>query len=179
MKKDVIISPLVEKAKNYAIECHSSTNHKYGNEPYSFHLGIAYFYAIAYISYIPAEDRDNILAAIWCHDVIEDCRQSYNDVKENTNERVADLVYAVTNEKGKNRLQRENAKYFTEMRNITGATYVKLCDRMANISNAVQEQSRMLGMYKKEHDYFLKQVDELKYPLMVQHMNNLLYGDEI
>ena len=33
------------------------------------------------------------------HDVIEDCRETYNDVNKATNEEIPELAYALTNEK--------------------------------------------------------------------------------
>ena len=37
------------------------------------------------------------------HDVIEDARQIYNDVRQQLGETVAELAYSLTNEKGRNR----------------------------------------------------------------------------
>lgn len=47
-------------------------------------------------------------------------------------EDVADIVYAVTNEKGKNRSERANEKYYQGIRENKLAVIVKICDRLAN-----------------------------------------------
>jgi hypothetical protein len=43
--------------------------------------------------------------ACWGHDTIEDTRTSYNDAANHLGKDAADIVYAVTNEKGKNRAE--------------------------------------------------------------------------
>jgi (p)ppGpp synthase/HD superfamily hydrolase len=100
------------------------------------------------------DNQANVYLACWAHDTIEDTRVSYNDVKENLNESVADIVYAVTNEKGKNRKERANDKYYEGIRNTPGAVFVKLCDRIANLQYSKMTGSRMFEMYKKENTHF-------------------------
>jgi (p)ppGpp synthase/HD superfamily hydrolase len=66
----------------------------------------------------------------------------------------ADIIYAVTNEKGKNRSERANDKYYEGIRNTPGAVFVKLCDRIANVQYSKMTKSRMFEMYKKENMNF-------------------------
>jgi (p)ppGpp synthase/HD superfamily hydrolase len=98
---------------------------------------------------------DACFRATWGHDLIEDCRVSYNDVKEQLGQEAADIIYAVTNEKGKNRKERANDKYYEGIRNTPGAVFVKLCDRIANVQYSKMTKSRMFEMYKKENDEFI------------------------
>jgi (p)ppGpp synthase/HD superfamily hydrolase len=98
--------------------------------------------------------REACLLAVWGHDLIEDCRVSYNDVEYQLGRAVADIVYAVTNEKGKNRKERANEKYYMGIRETKGAVFVKLCDRIANVQYSKLTKSRMFEMYKKENDEF-------------------------
>jgi (p)ppGpp synthase/HD superfamily hydrolase len=171
---------IVEIAKDYAMKCHKETNHMYDNDkPYVYHLALAISIGETFIHLIPEEERDFVLAAIWCHDVIEDTRQTYNDVRQATNARIADLVFAVTNEKGKRRKDRANDKYYHEMRECNCATFVKLCDRSANIHYSVLSGGGKLEMYKKENSYFCSMVDDFKYPQLIDYMNFLLYGEKI
>jgi (p)ppGpp synthase/HD superfamily hydrolase len=93
--------------------------------------------------------------AIWGHDLIEDTRVSYNDVKDQLGQEAADIIYAVSNEKGKNRKERANAKYYEGIWNTPGAVFVKLCDRIANVQYSKMTKSRMFEMYKKENDHFV------------------------
>ena len=98
--------------------------------------------------------RTACLRATWGHDLIEDCRVSYNDVVNVLGKEAADIVYSVTNEKGKNRHERANEKYYTGIRNTPGGVFVKLCDRIANVQYSKMTKSRMYEMYKKENENF-------------------------
>jgi (p)ppGpp synthase/HD superfamily hydrolase len=71
---------------------------------------------------------------------------------------VADIVYAVTNEKGKNRKERGGVKYYEGIRQTPGAVFVKLCDRIANVQYSKMTKSRMFEMYRKENDDFLTKI---------------------
>lgn len=104
-------------------------NHLYDNKPYSVHLELAYNYAQKYLYLIPNEaEHDNILSAVWLHDTIEDARLTYNDVLKMSNKTVAEIVYAVTNEKGRTRADRANEKYYAGILSTPFAKFVKLCD---------------------------------------------------
>lgn len=157
---------IVSKAKHYAIGMHSITNHKYDGHPYSMHLKMVYDIALDNIHEIPMWDRDTVLAGCWVHDVIEDCRQTYNDVKAATNEAVAELAYALTNEKGKTRKDRANDAYYKGIRETTHATFIKMCDRLANYKYSLEhgKDSGMAKKYEEEMLEFIIKVDAERYP---------------
>lgn len=111
--------------------------------------------------------------ACWGHDLIEDTRASYNDVKSKLGSNAADIVYAVSNEKGRNRAERGNSKYYEGIRNTSGAIFVKMCDRIANVQYSKMTKSRMFEMYKEENLHFLKSVNADMYPEMKQYLINL------
>lgn len=159
----------------WCIEKHESTNHMYDTYlPYEFHLRMVHQVAVDFKhllddtkDYFTGEPyrgprqyqvtlQSACLLATWGHDLIEDCRVSYNDVKEVLGQEVADIVYAVSNEKGKNRKERANDKYYEGIRNTPGAVFVKLCDRIANVQYSKMTKSRMFEMYKKENPEFTK-----------------------
>jgi (p)ppGpp synthase/HD superfamily hydrolase len=162
---------------NWCIEQHRKTNHFYDTYlPYEFHLRMVnqvgqdfkhllddkldYYTGETYRG--PKQDQvtmqEACLVAAWGHDLIEDCRVSYNDVKTHLGQEAADIVYAVTNEKGKNRAERANEKYYQGIRETPGAVFVKLCDRIANVQYSKMTKSRMFEMYKKENDNFIVQL---------------------
>jgi len=149
----------------------------YGDQPYEYHLQMAVDAAEQFIYLIDEQDRDNVIATIWCHDVIEDCRQTYNDVKNATNKTVADLVYALTNEKGRNRKEKANDKYYEGIRQVHYATFCKCCDRIANISHSVKNNDSMLKMYKKEFIHFEQQLRVSKYADMFDYMVTLMQSE--
>lgn len=163
----------------FAIEAHNATNHTYDNKPYSVHLVTVTNIAQQYLHLIPYEHRKEVLAACWLHDTIEDCRLTYNDLKKEFGETVAEIVYAVTNDKGKTRSERAGDKYYEGIRRTPYASFVKLCDRWANIQYSVQTNSKMLSVYEKEHNHFIEQVlslDDVKlYENMIEGMKNSLF----
>jgi len=161
------------KIVEYAISAHANTNHFYGDKPYSFHLENVVNTAIHYINLIPLEAQEDVLAACWCHDLIEDARQSYNDVKINTNKRVADIVYAVSTEKGHDREERQCAKYYEGIRNTPFATFVKLCDRIANSQHGLDTRSRMFEKYKSEMPKFKQELYTEQYDSMFKYLDEL------
>lgn len=152
------MSILIELSRLYAIECHAKTNHYYDGKPYSHHLSMVVDFAEHFIKNIPEVHRDIVIAACWAHDVIEDCRETYNDVKAALGPEVAEIVYALTNEKGRNRKERANEKYYQGIRETQYASFIKGCDRAANLKYSIDTNSRMTDMYRKEMPEFIVNV---------------------
>src|ERR1700741_1053731 len=147
---------IAEKARIYAIDRHRKKNNTYGGHHYEFHLNMGSEILEEFIDLIPAEHQDNVRGGWWTHDTIEDCGETFNDVKEATNEEVAELAYACTNEKGKTRAERANAKYYRGIRNKKRAPFVKMIDRLANIKYSKQQGKKgMFQKYKSENPKFL------------------------
>jgi len=153
----------MEKRIDWVLENHSSTNHMYDKYlPYEFHLRMVAHVAKNNIHLIPNSNdgeesfRNSVILAAWGHDLIEDTRVSYNDVKEELGYKAAEIIYAVTNEKGKTRKERANEQYYEGIRNTPGAVFVKLCDRIANVQYSKMTGSRMFEMYKKENPDFME-----------------------
>lgn len=146
---------IIEKAKHYAVSCHAETNHKYNGHPYEVHLEMVFCEALKYRELVPENHRYNFLAAAWTHDVIEDCRQTFNDVKQATNPMVAELTYALTNEKGRTRKERANDKYYEGIKDCPYAVLLKVCDRLANFKYSIETGSRMAEMYARENPQFI------------------------
>jgi (p)ppGpp synthase/HD superfamily hydrolase len=162
----------------WCIDQHKNTNHWYDKYlPYEFHLRMVVQAAKDFIHLLKDLDTDvddinltteDIISASWGHDLIEDCRVSYNDVRQHLGQEAADIVYAVSNDKGKNRKERAGEKYYEGIRNTPGAVFVKLCDRIANVQYSKMTKSRMFEMYKGENLEFTKSLglrgDGVEYP---------------
>lgn len=146
---------IIEKARQYAISCHEGTNHTYNGHPYHTHLQMVFEQALKYSHLVPEHHRNNFLAAAWTHDIIEDCRQTYNDVRQATNTEVAELTYALTNEKGRSRKERANDKYYEDIKACPYAILLKVCDRLANLQYSIDTGSRMTEMYLRENPQFI------------------------
>jgi len=179
--------------RNWIISQHVSTNHMYDyNLPYGFHLkmvadvGKEFEYllddTVDCITGKRELDRgcDNTVTlreaceiACWGHDLIEDTRVSYNDVRSQLGVEAADIIYAVSNEKGRNRKERANDKYYEGIQNTPGASFVKLCDRIANVKYGIMTNSKMVEMYRKENMEFAKKVHKNELQIMVTYLAQL------
>lgn len=159
-----------EKIK-WCINKHIETNHFYDTYlPYEFHLRM-----VVQVCKDFKKEQVNDIAelACWGHDLIEDTRTSYNDVKIVLGNRVADIIYAVTNEKGRNRKERANDTYYKGISDTPGATFVKLCDRIANVQYSKLTKSKMFEMYKNENQQFVQRLYSDNYLSMFDYLDSL------
>jgi len=170
------MSELNEKIQ-WCISKHKETNHSYDKYlPYEFHLRMVAQVAVDFIHVLTGKEKFahvEIQLACYGHDLIEDCRCSYNDVKEVLGVIAADIVYAVSNEKGKNRAERANDVYYKGICATPGATFVKLCDRIANVQYSKLTKSRMFEMYKKENKAFIERIYRDEYGQMFDYLDSL------
>lgn len=166
---------------NWCIEQHKNTNHMYDEYlPYEFHLRMTANVAeqFMYLTANEAVTPATLYKAAWGHDLIEDTRVSYHQVCAELGLDAADIIYAVTNEKGRNRAERANSTYYEGIRSTPGAVFIKLCDRIANIQYSKMTKSGMFEKYKSETDHFLKELSYTGSPLhpyyeMIVYLTNL------
>lgn len=134
------------RAKMFADVGH--TGQMYNDDiPYVAHLQMVVDVLIRY-GYTDPE----MISAAYCHDLLEDSNRSYNDLKSNFGEGVAELVYAVTSELGRNRKER-NEKTYPKLRGNHRATILKLADRIANVEYGAANGGKN-DMYAKEFPGF-------------------------
>ena len=165
------LAPIINEIRNDAHALHASVNHAYDRiRPYGFHLDMVVNWVRKYIEEVCVSEQDvlPIYFAAFYHDSIEDARLSYNDVMkiakglmdEEQAYLATEIVYALTNEKGRNRAERANEKYFAGIREIPYAPFVKLADRLANTSYAFSKGTadslRMSKVYREELPGFLE-----------------------
>ena len=82
------------------------------------------------------------------HDIIEDTALSYNKIKKVFGLEVAEMVYCVTDELGRNRKEKKE-KTLPKTASNPDAIIIKLADRIANI-----EHGGKVDMYAKEFEEF-------------------------
>ena len=163
-----------EIAKDYAIRRHRAVNHYYDStHEYSFHLEMTINVAKRFIHLIPELDRKEVLGGCWVHDVIEDTRESFNNVKKETNKTIAEYAFACTNEKGKTRKERANKKYYDGIKCYKHASFIKLCDRIANVQFSKSISSSMFEMYKKEFEDFYTNLYDGRWEEMWDYLKEL------
>lgn len=164
----------IERIRVSAHELHRSVNQTYGDElPYGYHLdmvvnGIRDF---GHLVLAKEEDLLPLFFGGYYHDSIEDARQTYNDVMATargmlTEEQAlmaTEIAYALTNDKGRTRAERAGEKYYQGIRETPYAPFVKLCDRLANItyscSGVNDDNLHMKDVYKSEVPHFLSSIN--------------------
>lgn len=177
---------------------HASVNQTYGHGlPYGVHLDWVADGVMRYADEVCFEEEDMLplYFGAYFHDCIEDARQTYHDVVRTAcrfmNEEqaylAAELVYALTNEKGRSRAERANEKYYKGIRSTPYAPFVKLADRLANASfskkqgaSGDEENRRMRMVYREELPHFLSLIqagptDDSRF-LLPQKMIDELYA---
>ena len=124
--------PLIEKAYNYAYNCHLNQYRESGEEYISHPLNVAYILASMHA------DGVTICAAL-LHDVIEDTDASYDDIKNEFSEEIAYLVDGVTkfskiNFNNKDEFMATNIRrIIVSIREDARIVIIKLIDRLHNM----------------------------------------------
>lgn len=164
----------IECIRESAHELHRSVNQTYGDElPYGYHLDMV-VNGIRDFGHLVCAREEDLLPLFfggYYHDSIEDARLTYNDVLKTargmmTEEQAlmaTEIVYALTNDKGRTRAERAGEEYYKGIRKTPYAPFVKLCDRLANITyscSGVNDNSlRMKEVYKGEVPHFLASIN--------------------
>ena len=189
MEKQLFISiveryyPWISCLEKAAFQIHDEVNQTYDHVlPYGFHLKMVASFVSRY-GYLVAENEADILVlygSAYLHDTIEDARMTYNDIvkfiddfrvgslvlpeeiKRRLEEHVPEIVYALTNEKGRTRKERANETYYKGIRDTRFASFIKMCDRLANIQYTMMFvfANRMLEVYRREYPEFIRSISE-------------------
>lgn len=167
------------KAMHYAIAKHESVNQMYGKHPYTYHLSSVASVLMKYREVMPADEFPLILAGAWCHDLIEDVHSiTYNDIKQALGYDVAEIVYACTEVKGRNREERHGSAFFECLIRNKYGVIVKLADWIANVEESIKTDSHMLVSYRKEfrrfRDWMITPAKEAGVLIMLAHLEGLL-----
>jgi (p)ppGpp synthase/HD superfamily hydrolase len=134
------------EARILAVKLHAGK--RYGDLPYEVHLD----HVVGVLQRFGAVDLD-LLAAGYLHDAQEDTEASKTLIALFTNDRVAELVDAVSDGEGANRKERKE-RPFTLIPQVPDAIILKLADRIANLENGHAQESSLVGMYRKEQPEF-------------------------
>ena len=157
-------------------------NQKYGEDDllsYSFHLKAVRAQGLKFVDLwlkLTNHEFDTRLLEVVLagHDLIEDARMTQNDIREliksemiindKSLEMITNIIYTVTDEKGRNRSERKNQKYYQELSQNKLAIFVKLADISANTLYSKLFHTRQYRMYKSEFQAFKEKTysEELK-----------------
>jgi (p)ppGpp synthase/HD superfamily hydrolase len=114
-----------------------------------------------------------LLSAAYLHDVVEDTDVTIDQINLIFGKRVADLVYRVTNEEGKNRQER-HVKTYPKIKESKDAVMLKLADRISNVEASASDPGKM-KMYKKEWPFFQESLYTPKvHEAMWKHLTKIM-----
>lgn len=159
----------IEEFRYAAHIAHDDTHHLYDGHPYSHHLSMVADAVMRFGHDVIENEADvlPVMFAAFFHDSIEDARMTYNDVTHEAEKYMskeqaftaAEIVYAVTNDKGRTRAERAGEKYYAGIRETPFAPFIKLCDRHANMvysfAGANESNNHMHRVYQSEWPHFL------------------------
>ena len=164
----------IRAIRDAAWKLHDSVNQKYDEHlPYGYHLNMVADAAMRWGNSVVTDESDilPLIFGAYFHDGIEDARLSYNDVVREASGfmnpdqalTAAEIVYALTNEKGRTRSERASDRYYEGIRSTPFAPFVKLCDRYANTlyshSDLLSNHQRKLRIYSGEWQHFIEMID--------------------
>lgn len=163
----------------YCIKQHDVVcNQKYGdNLPYSFHLFAveSQFKKFRHLLLTTHQyELEQVQNAIWGHDLMEDARLTYNDIKNWVGEEVAEIVLCCTDSIGRNRSERKDDDFWNRLTSNEYAIFVKLCDVIANVKYSLLTNSTMYNKYGKEFPNFKKRAYREQYKEMFDYLEKLL-----
>ena len=164
----------IEQIKAAAQALHASVNQHYDKvRPYGYHLDMVAD-AVFRFGHLVCESEADMLPLFfgaYFHDSIEDARQTYNDVLQTARQYMTEeqaktateIVYALTNDKGRNRAERAGERYYQGIRATPFAPFVKMADRLANITYSYTHShdgnEHMKRVYASELPHFLASID--------------------
>lgn len=186
----------IEAISKSAWKLHQQVGQTYGGRlPYGYHLSMVADGILRYGYEIIASEEDilPVVFGAYYHDSIEDARQTYNDIKKKAMTffspakalMATEIVYALTNDKGRTRAERAGEHYYEGIRTTPYAPMVKLADRLANMTYSAKgldtANTRMREVYKEEWPHFLKSITVssednrlLLPPPMINEIKNIL-----
>ena len=139
---------------DYAEKCHNEANCTYDKgQSYMVHVNMVVDLVDVYKTiFIQPIDRDLTIAAAYCHDLIEDTKESYNDVSAVIGNDATDVVLAVTDVSAENRLMKHLLTMGKTVMNYR-AIILKMCDICANATYSRKHGSSMYKKYVEEYAY--------------------------
>ncbi|MGB5224161.1 MAG: HD domain-containing protein [Arenicellales bacterium] len=150
---------LVEKAKQFATTAHKRINHqrKYNNQPYTVHLS-----SVANIVSTVTDDQE-MIAAAWLHDVVEDTPATLYDVEQEFGKDVAELVENLTdiskpgdgNRQVRKLIDRQHIAVASQR-----AKTIKLADLIDNANDISSNDAKFAELYLQEMNALLEVLDE-------------------
>jgi (p)ppGpp synthase/HD superfamily hydrolase len=167
----------VAKFIEWAFKQHDEVcNQKYARHlPYSMHLKWVQGEVDVWAFLLTNEERIFAYMGAVGHDLIEDARVTYNDIAQRIGVPVADIIYACTEEKGRDRAERHSERYYLALAQNEVAIFVKLCDTISNVKYSILDNSTMLKKYREEFHKLNGYLYTNRFAVMFRYLESLLF----
>lgn len=135
-----------DRARRYASKAHAETGQrrKYTDEPYIVHPA-AVVELVRSVSH-----TEEMLAAAWLHDTVEDTASTLNDIRSHFGDTIASLVDMLTNRgdtAGQKRVARKVADFQHSQRASPEAQTIKLADIIDNTRSIIHFDPQFARVY--------------------------------
>lgn len=130
---------MMERARIFAMKSHEGQTRKYSGQPYFSHPEL-----VANILKYMTTDED-LIAAAYLHDVLEDTGVSLQELQRRFGERVAGLVWELTSDSEQIQIMGKAAYLANKMNLMSDEAFlIKLADRLDNLHDlsAADEEFR-------------------------------------
>lgn len=131
---------VVDEAMKLALTAHFGHSNSHDGEPYVLHLNRVWI-LIRDFGY-----DDDLQAAAWLHDSVEDTDLTLSEIERHTNSRVARIVDVVTKRKGES-----NEEYYRRVKRDPDGTILKRADLHENFrrNHMIEDEATRARMGKK------------------------------
>ncbi len=172
---------------DWVVKEHADTNHMYDKYlPYEIHIRLVNSVCQEFYPLIaPPVPLQVASYSCFGHDLIEDTRANYGSIRKaliasgtviDNIEPILKIIQACTSYvQGENREARMPDWVYKAIRDTPGATFVKLCDRIANLRYGTLMKSDMVNTYREEKEKFRAKLYTPEYNLMFNHIEELVY----
>lgn len=147
----------LQQISTYARKCYSDANCSYDEQSYYVHIQMVVDMVNKYRDIFKQPiDAKITIGAGHCHDLMEDAKQTYNNIAAGCGSiiglRVADVTLAVTDVPAENRLMKHLLTMGKTVKDYR-AIILKLCDMGSNATYSKKTGSKMYKKYVAEYAY--------------------------
>jgi (p)ppGpp synthase/HD superfamily hydrolase len=150
---------VIKKARDFALAAHGTELH--AELPFVQHLGAVTekLRQVLLTNCMHPQDAEQCMAAGWLHDTVEDTDVTVVKIKALFGPDIGNMVELLSDQPGKNRLERHLMTYFKLRESCSSwlgrkTLMVKLCDRWHNHQRSIDMNQKFAAMYADEYLYF-------------------------